>query len=62
MATKKAKESKETKATEKKNAWLGYSEKVKKDVFKLNDGYKKFISDCKTEREGRRQGLLQQYG
>ena len=48
MAAKKAKE---TKAPEKKNAWLGYSEKVKKDVFKLNEGYKKFISDCKTERE-----------
>ena len=51
MATKKAKESKETKAPEKKNAWLSYSEKVKKDVFKLNEGYKKFISECKTERE-----------
>ena len=25
--------------------------KEKKDVFKLNEGYKKFISDCKTERE-----------
>ena len=47
MATKKAKDSKE-KAPEKKNAWLGYSEKVKKDVFKLNEGYKKFISECKT--------------
>ena len=49
MAAKKAKA--DVKAPEKKNAWLGYSEKVKKDVFKLNEGYKKFISDCKTERE-----------
>ncbi|MBQ8041230.1 MAG: aminopeptidase, partial [Lachnospiraceae bacterium] len=51
MATKKAKDSKDAKASEKKNAWLGYSEKVKKEVFALNDNYKKFISDCKTERE-----------
>ena len=48
MAAKKAKDAK---APEKKNAWLGYSEEVKKDVFELNDNYKKFISDCKTERE-----------
>ena len=49
MASKKAKA--DAKAPEKKNAWLGYSEKQKKDVFKLNEGYKKFISECKTERE-----------
>ena len=49
MAAKKAKA--DAKAPEKKNAWLSYSDKVKKDVFKLNEGYKKFISECKTERE-----------
>ncbi|SER42392.1 aminopeptidase [Lachnobacterium bovis] len=37
---------------EKKNAWLKYSdEEDKKKVFDFADGYKKFISDCKTERE-----------
>lgn len=51
MAEKKAKESKDAKASAKKNAWLSYSEKVKKDVVTLNNNYKKFISDCKTERE-----------
>ena len=44
-------EEKDVKKAEKKNAWLSYSEEVKKDVFQLNDGYKKYISDCKTERE-----------
>lgn len=42
---------KNMKKAEKKNAWLSYSEEVKKNVFELNDGYKKYISDCKTERE-----------
>ncbi|WP_029066950.1 aminopeptidase [Lachnobacterium bovis] len=37
---------------EKKNAWLKYSDEGdKKKVFDFADGYKKFISDCKTERE-----------
>ena len=43
---KSTKKAKDAKAPEKKNAWLGYSEAVKKEVFELNDGYKKFISDC----------------
>ncbi len=34
-----------------KNAWEKYSEKQLKDVMKFADGYKKFISDAKTERE-----------
>lgn len=34
-----------------KNAWLKYTEKQKKEVMALSDDYKKFISDCKTERE-----------
>ena len=37
-------EEKDVKKAEKKNAWLSYSEEVKKDVFQLNDGYKKYIS------------------
>lgn len=34
-----------------KNAWLKYSEEQLKQVNELSEGYKKFISDCKTERE-----------
>ena len=37
---------------EKKNAWLKYTaEEDKKKVFDFAERYKKFISDCKTERE-----------
>ena len=35
----------------KKNAWLKYTEAQKKDIFKFCEGYKDFISTCKTERE-----------
>lgn len=34
-----------------KNAWLKYSDSQKKEVMKLNEQYKEFISNCKTERE-----------
>lgn len=34
-----------------KNAWLKYTDAELKKVDKLSDGYKEFISDCKTERE-----------
>jgi aspartyl aminopeptidase len=34
-----------------KNAWLKYDEKGTQDIFSFSEGYKKFISDCKTERE-----------
>ena len=34
-----------------KCAWNSYDETKKKEVFALADDYKKFISDCKTERE-----------
>lgn len=34
-----------------KNAWEKYDEDGIKKIFDFNDGYKKFISDCKTERE-----------
>lgn len=33
------------------NAWKTYSEEQMKTVFEFSEGYKKFISDCKTERE-----------
>lgn len=39
------------KKSEKKNAWLTYSAAQMKEVFAVNEGYKKFISECKTERE-----------
>ncbi len=35
----------------KENAWLKYDKNEKEKVFELSEGYKKFISDCKTERE-----------
>ncbi|MFV0344433.1 MAG: aminopeptidase [Anaerocolumna sp.] len=34
-----------------KNAWLKYDDNGIQDIFGFNEGYKKFISDCKTERE-----------
>ena len=33
------------------NAWKKYNEKQKKEVFSFTEGYRKFISECKTERE-----------
>ena len=36
---------------ESKNAWLKFDEKGKKEIFDFCEGYKKYISDCKTERE-----------
>lgn len=36
---------------ERKNAWKKYSEEKRKEVFAFGEDYKKFISDCKTERE-----------
>ena len=35
---------------EKKNAWLGYSDENLKELEELNEAYKAFISDSKTER------------
>ncbi len=57
MAEKKAAEKKAEpkKAAEKKekskNAWLKYTKAQTEEVFAVSEGYKKFISDCKTERE-----------
>ena len=36
---------------EKKSAWEKYDDKAVQDVFDFSENYKKFISDCKTERE-----------
>ena len=35
---------------EKKNAWLSYTAKELKDLEKLNNAYKTFITESKTER------------
>jgi len=48
MAAKKTEKNNDKKV---KNAWLKYNDKQKKDIFTYCEGYKKFISDCKTERE-----------
>lgn len=36
---------------ERKNAWKKYPEGKREDIFVFGEDYKKFISDCKTERE-----------
>ena len=37
---------------ERKNAWEKYPEgKKRKEVFQFAEDYRKFISECKTERE-----------
>lgn len=36
---------------ERKNAWEKYSDEQKKQVFSFAEEYKRFLSDCKTERE-----------
>ena len=52
MAAKQTETVKDKKGTKpSKNAWLKYSDKQKKEVFDFAEGYRKFISDCKTERE-----------
>ena len=49
MADKKNKDV--SKRSDKKNAWLSYSDAKKKEIFKLNESYRAFLSTCKTERE-----------
>lgn len=34
-----------------KNAWEKYDDNGIKEIFNFNEGYKNFISKCKTERE-----------
>lgn len=36
---------------DRKNSWLKYDEAQVAEIFQFNEGYKAFISDCKTERE-----------
>lgn len=49
MADKKNKDV--SKRSDKKNAWLSCSEAKKKEIFRLNESYRAFLSLCKTERE-----------
>lgn len=52
MAVKKMEITKDKKGTKpSENAWLKYTEKEKEAVFAFAEGYRRFISDCKTERE-----------
>ena len=54
MSEKKSSEKKTAEKKDKKtnkNAWLKYSDAQREEVFSVSEGYKKFISDCKTERE-----------
>ena len=46
------------------NAWLKYKGKKKNEVFAFTEGYRKFISQCKTERECVNKGIeiAQQHG
>ena len=40
-----------------KNAWKKYNSRQRKEVFSFAEGYRKFISDCKTERECVNKGI-----
>ncbi|MCH5273061.1 MAG: aminopeptidase [Lachnospiraceae bacterium] len=52
MAVKQTETTKDKKGTKpSKNAWLKYTKTEKKAVFDFAEGYRKFISECKTERE-----------
>jgi len=53
MITENASSNRNIKCEVKKqqNAWLKYSEEEKQNIYKYNEGYKEFISICKTERE-----------
>ena len=51
MAEKKTAAKKTEKKENNKNTWLKYTEAEVKEVFEVCEGYKAFISDCKTERE-----------
>ncbi|MBE5962116.1 MAG: aminopeptidase [Lachnospiraceae bacterium] len=57
MVTDKTKPNTDKKGTDlenhesNKNAWNKYTDAQLASVFELSEGYKKFISDCKTERE-----------
>ena len=39
------------KAMERKTAWKKYDDRYKEQIFDFCEGYKAFITECKTERE-----------
>ena len=41
----------------KKNAWLKFDDTKKEEIFSFCEGYKKYISDCKTERESIKEAI-----
>ena len=41
----------------KKNAWLKFDDAKKQEIFNFCEGYKKYISDCKTERESIKEAI-----
>lgn len=41
----------------KKNAWLKFDDAKKQEIFHFCEGYKKYISDCKTERESIKEAI-----
>lgn len=41
----------------KKNAWLKFDDTKKEEIFNFCEGYKKYISDCKTERESIKEAI-----
>ncbi|MFA6171298.1 MAG: aminopeptidase [Patescibacteria group bacterium] len=51
MAKKDYKKIEEQLKLERRNAWNVWDEKVKKEAFSFAEGYKKFLSQVKTERE-----------
>lgn len=40
-----------------KNAWLKYNDAEKKEIFDFCEGYKEYISNCKTERESIKEAI-----
>ena len=49
----------ETKEKQKKNAWNKYDDAQIEKVMQYNEGYKKFLSACKTERECVKEAICQ---
>ena len=41
----------------KKNAWLKFDDAKKQEIFHFCEGYKKYISDCKTEKESIKEAI-----
>ena len=41
----------EKKEKKEKSVWNNYTAEEKQELFQLNEGYKAFLSQCKTERE-----------